>query len=82
MWFVFSLAQPSTSNGHNSAYKTPQKLIRAPLESPRSQRSNGAKMTVRVVLHAELWLLGVEGETGRTPSAFAPLLVPFYVELK
>ena len=40
------LVPPSTSNGHISARKTTQTFIRAPLESPRSQFSNGARMSV------------------------------------
>ena len=55
MWFGFSLAQPSISNGHNSTCKTPQKLIRAPLESTRCQLSNGAQMSYWGVLHTEIW---------------------------
>ena len=64
-----------TSNGHISACKTPQKFIWAPLESPHSQFSNGARMSVWVALHAELWPLEVEGGTGRTQytSTFATL---------
>ena len=38
------LVPPSISNGHISACKTPQKIIRAPLESPHAQLSNGARM--------------------------------------
>ena len=52
MWFLFFYM--GTSNRHNSACKTTQALIRAPLESPRPQLSNGARMSSGNVLHTEL----------------------------
>ena len=66
---------PSTSSGNISARKATQTPIRAPLESPHSQLSNGARMSIWVVLHAELCPFEIEGGTGRTQytSTFAIL---------
>ena len=47
-------------NDRNSACKRTRTLIRAPMESPPSQLSIGARINVWVVLHAELWSLEVE----------------------
>ena len=43
----------ATSGGQSSVRKTTRAFIRAPLESPHPQLSNGARMSVWVVLHAE-----------------------------
>ena len=68
----------SASNYHSSASKTTQALIRAPLESPHPQLSNGFRMNAGVVLHAELLPLEIEGGTGGTQHK---LLLPSPIQL-
>ena len=60
------LVPSSTSSGHISARKTPQQLIRTLLEIPHRQRSNGAPMSYRGVVHTDTWSLEVQGETEGT----------------
>ena len=62
---VSFLSRPSTLSDHESVCKTPQKLLRAPLESPRSQLSNDVRMNARDVSHTELWSLEIENGTNK-----------------
>ena len=61
----------ATSSAHNSACKTTHARIRAPLENPCPQLSNGAQMSSANVLHTEL-----EPVESR-PSMRSPVCKPF-----